>query len=91
MGETPTWTPGICVRTSLNGCVLMGKLLNFSCSPFPHLETRGLDEMVPKVPIQLGSGDVRMTFHGKCRSGQANGAGTVLEKNSVVFVLNSRH
>lgn len=44
-----------------NGCVPGGRLFNFSCSPFPHLETRGLDRLIRKVPNQLGSGD--FTLH----------------------------
>lgn len=49
----------LCLNFS-NCTVTLGRFFffNFSCLPFPHLETRGLEQVVPRVPIRLGSRDL---------------------------------
>lgn len=76
MGGTPDLdSADLCLLFS-SCCASLDKLLNFCLSPFPHLETGGLDQVVSKVPIKLDSRDFSLhqfgvikSFSCKCRVG----------------------
>ena len=68
VGGTPDLDSADPCLSFSNCCASLGKLLNFSLSPFPHLETRGLHQVVSKVRIKLDSRDFSLHQFGVIKS-----------------------